>query len=67
MQNGKGVGDIVTANTSEKLDYVLGAITWHGWYLIITGIMEMLGIDKASRDAKKISKVVKGLDYSSFL
>lgn len=62
----KGLGDVITANTSEKVDYALGALSWHGWYLIVTGILEIFGLDRESRRNKKFAKHLKDTDYTIY-
>jgi hypothetical protein len=57
---------IITANASEKVDYALGAISWWGWYQIVLGILEIFGLDPASRRNKRFRKHLKETNYKHF-
>lgn len=52
-----GLGDVIKANTSEKVDLALGAASWYGWYLIGRGLRKMFSRNKIKpgmlKDAKR--------------
>ncbi len=40
---GMTLGDIIQANSGEKVDLALGAASWYGWFLIGRGLKKIFG------------------------
>lgn len=56
MSKPMSFGDIIKANTGEKLDLAVGAASWYGWFLTFRGLKKIWLSHKYNKLAKKLEK-----------
>jgi hypothetical protein len=56
MNNQNGLGDVLTAPFSKKLQYAGGALVWYGWYLLFGWIWNKIYAAWQNRGLKEFYK-----------